>query len=372
MHPRLNPLRAALIACLIVALPGCASWRDDREPDEVDDVALLAESGIPHREIAEALHSDAYAADEIDSPAAWLAPGGQRWVLLTAKATHQVLVLDGVTGALLRRVGGEGAAPGRFKRPNGVSVWGDYALVVERDNRRVQVLSLPDFRPLATFGEAELRSPYGLWLWEPAPGELEVWVTDSYMAGKDVVPPMAELGERVKRYRVLLDGDAASARFVDAFGDVGEAGALRMVESVMGDVPNQRVLLAEEHLATGTGYRVYGLDGRYRNADMGVGQMAAQAEGLALRSCEDGTGAWIAADQFKDRTLFQVFDRVTLQPIGAFAGKRTANTDGIWLSQAGDARFPAGVLYAIDNDAGLSAFDWRDIARALDLPERCP
>lgn len=44
-------------------------------------------------------------------------------------------------------------------------------------------------------------------------------------------------------------------------------------------------------------------------------------------------------------------------------------TDGVWLDQRGDARFPQGVFYASHLDLGVVAFDWRDIAAALELPE---
>ena len=68
-------------------------------------------------------------------------------------------------------------------------MFGDLVFVVERDNHRVQVMELPDFVPLATFGEAELLKPYGLWLRELAPLELEVLVTDSYQTADNSVPP---------------------------------------------------------------------------------------------------------------------------------------------------------------------------------------
>ena len=97
----------------------------------------------------------------------------------------------------------------------------------------------------------------------------------------------------------------------------------------------------------------------------------AQAEGLALWACADGSGYWIATDQFKDRSLFHVFDRQDLAYRGAFAGEKTANTDGVWLHQAATARFPAGVFYAVHDDMGVAAFDWRDVAKALDLRADC-
>jgi 3-phytase len=237
----------------------------------------------------------------------------------------------------------------------------------------VQVLSLPGFTPLATFGEGELRSPYGLWLHEPEGGRIELWVTDSFMDGDDydVVPPLETLSARIKRFSVLIDGDAVSARFDGASGDTSEAGALRVVESIAGDVANNRLLVAEEDVPTGTGYRVYGFDGGYAGRDIGVGAFGAQAEGVTLWACPDGSGYWIAADQFIDATLFHVYDRQTLEAKGRFAGRNTGMTDGVWLSQAPSTRFPAGVFYASNRDESLSAFDWRDLASALGLRERC-
>jgi 3-phytase len=44
------------------------------------------------------------------------------------------------------------------------------------------------------------------------------------------------------------------------------------------------------------------------------------------------------------------------------------NTDGVWLHQEPTPRFPQGVFYAVHDDMGVGAFDWRDIAAALKLP----
>ena len=345
-----SPLRPALaLGLAVLLLPGCALWRGAKEPDErASDEPRLGASDIAHEVVAEAFITPANPPDEVDSPTAWLTPEGGRWLISTGKETHQLLVHDGETGALLRRVGAKGPAPGQFNRPNGVFAWGDRLFVVERDNRRVQVLSLPGFTPLATFGEGELRSPYGLWLHEPEGGRIELWVTDSFMDGDDydVVPPLEALSARIKRFSVLIDGDAVSARFDGASGDTSEAGALRVVESIAGDVANNRLLVAEEDVPTGTGYRVYGFDGGYAGRDIGVGEFGAQAEGIALWACPDGSGYWLASDQFKDTTLFRVYDRKTLEAKGRFAGRDTGMTDGVWLSQAPSTRFPAGVFYA--------------------------
>ncbi|KRD31417.1 hypothetical protein ASE35_15560 [Lysobacter sp. Root916] len=146
---------------------------------------------------------------------------------------------------------------------------------------------------------------------------------------------------------------------------------IRVPESLWGDVAHDRLLIAEEDLKTGTAVREYDLAGNYRGRTLGLGLFKAQAEGIALWACPDGSGYWIATDQFKDRSLFHVFDRQTLAHLGAFSGETVGNTDGVWLQQTATKRFPAGVFYAVHDDMGVGAFDWRDIAKALSLRESC-
>lgn len=362
--------RLLLATAVAVSVAACAG-RDahEAEPDAGDAIRAPASGFV---RIEEAFVTAATPEDNIDSPTAWIAPDGRTWLIASAKETDLLVVYDGQTGARLRTVGGPGDAPGQFRRPNGVFAYADLLFVVERDNRRVQVLSLPDFAPLASFGEKELRQPYGLWLTETAPGEFEVLVSDNYMSpdDEDAPPPLAELGARIKRYRVVQDDNALRASFLGAFGDTGAAGAIRVTESLWGDPAHARLLIAEEDQATGTALREYGLDGRFRGRSIGLDDFRAQAEGIALWSCPDGDGYWIATDQYADRSLFHVYGRETLEHLGAFAGN-TANTDGVWLHAASSPRFPAGVFYAVDDDRGVGAFDWRDIARGLKLRERC-
>ena len=41
------------------------------------------------------------------------------------------------------------------------------------------------------------------------------------------------------------------------------------------------------------------------------------------------------------------------------------------LHSVATRRFPEGVLYAAHDDRGVGAFDWRDIATALNLRQNC-
>jgi 3-phytase len=99
---------------------------------------------------------------DVDSLAFWAGPEGPPWLLATQKDLSYILVLDATTGELLKKVGGMGDELGRFNRPNGIAVIDDLVLVVDQRSRRVQVLRLPDFEPLGSFGEDLLKRPYGV------------------------------------------------------------------------------------------------------------------------------------------------------------------------------------------------------------------
>ncbi|OHE85080.1 MAG: phytase [Lysobacterales bacterium RIFOXYD1_FULL_69_11] len=357
---------ALLAASAVLALSGCATYADGA-PDAGTPAAAMPV-------LDEAFASTMTPQDNIDSLASWRHEDGSTWVFGTAKATDRLVVYDGDTGRTLRTVGSTGTGAGQFQRPNGVFVIDDLLFVVERDNRRVQVLSLPALAPLGHFGDDRLVKPYGLWARKAGDG-YDLYVTDAYMAGEDaqgedILPPFAELDERVKRFRVTRTGDAVTGTDAGAFGDTGATGALRVVESIWGDADNDRLLVAEEDETYANEFKVYGLDGTFSGRVFGDDVFAAQAEGIALYTCGTG-GWWITTEQADNRTTFHLFERGSLDHVGSFRGRMVANTDGIWLNQAGTTRFPQGAFYAVHDDQGMVGFDWRDIARAMDLPA-CP
>lgn len=373
-------LRATLAAASLMLLAACTATpvaTIEREPDERGTAEpMLATSGVAHAVVREAFVTPLTPEDNVDSPALWRSPSGAAVLLATAKKTSRLVRYDGDTGAAVGTIGTAGKGSGQFERPNGIFVVDDLVFVVERDNHRVQVLRAPEFRPLGSFGEKELQQPYGIWLRRDGDGRYDVLVSDAYMAGKnaagdDIVPPLAQLDRRVRRYAVDTTGATVVSSLRASIGDASADGAIRVPESLWGDPAHDRLLIAEEDTVTGTAVRDYDLAGRYRGRTLGLGLFKAQAEGIALWQCADGSGYWITTDQFKDRSLFHIFDRVTLEHLGAFAGETVANTDGVWLHQEGTKRFPQGVFYAVHDDQGVGAFDWRHIAAALKLRDAC-
>ena len=92
---------------------------------------------------------------------------------------------------------------------------------------------------------------------------------------------------------------------------------------------------------------------------------------MALWNCPGGGGYWIAVDQLAPLTRFHLFDRKSLAARGSFEGRRTAFTDGVALHPGATGRFPGGVLYAVSDDASITAFDLREVAAALELEPGC-
>jgi len=361
-----NPLLASTSLALLLA--ACSAAPVHQAPAVVEATAPQVQR------VAEAWGSAETPAEELDSLASWPTDDGHTWLIATGKSSHRLVVYDGDTGAQLRTVGSEGTALGQFKRPNGIAVYGDHLFVVERDNHRVQVLSLPDFKPLGSFGDDVLRSPYGIWINETEPDEFVAYITDSFMYGKkfDVVPPYAELDQRVRRFRVQFDqAGRLRADYAGAFGDTHEDTALRMVESIAGDAANDRLLIADEDTRHDSTLREYSMSGTYTGRSLPQDSFGAEAEGVALWSCPEGGGYWVAVDQLAPLTIFHLFDRVTLAPAGSFEGNVTAHTDGVALHAAATPRFPGGALYAVHDDKSVTAFDLRDVVRTLGLAQGC-
>jgi 3-phytase len=175
----------------------------------------------------------------------------------------------------------------------------------------------------------------------------------------------------VHRFAFAPGDGGATARHLGAFGDTSPGGALRVVESLWGDAANNRLLVAEEDETYANEFKVYDLEGAFTGQTVGSEELGAQAEGIMLKSCANGGGWWITTAQGKDQTAFHLFDRNSLEHVGAVVGLTVANTDGIWLHDEPNPRFPGGVLYAVHDDQGMVALGWREIADTLGLAD-CP
>jgi len=307
---------------------------------------------------------------DLDSLAFWAGPEGPPWLLATQKDLSYILVLDATTGELLRRVGGAGESPVRFGRPNGIAVIDDLVLVAEKDGQRIQVLRLPEFEPLGTFGEDLLQAPYGVAV--DRPGEwYEVFVTDSHDALADKQPAPESFSNRLRHYRFRPTDAGLEVELVRSFGETTGDGALYRVESMAIDRPLGRLLVADELRLD---LKVYSLEGEFLGKTFGGGRHYYEPEGVVVLSCgpeEQREGYVIAADQTQP-SRFLVYARQSLDFLGGFTGEPAIEvTDGIAFAAMDDGPGAGGLFYATHHDVRIVAYRWADIAEAMGFPTDC-
>lgn len=293
--------------------------------------------------------------DNIDSPAFYQDKTGS-YIVATAKSTHQLVVYNAINGQEIKRIGSLGSGLGQFDRPNGIWIYGDLCFVVERNNKRIQVLKLPDFEPILTFGEDKLLKPYGLTVFRKD-GRYNIYITDNYEFEKDIIPADSLLGKRVLHYTFAYnDNYILDLEFKKYIGATSGEGILKVVESIHADPVNDNLLIAEELEGKGnTCIKIYDLDGNYKKT-IGLDIFESQAEGLALIRCGK-KGYWVSTDQSHDKNIFHFFDRITFELVGSFESDGLTNTDGIWVTQDSFEEYSQGAFIAVNNDGGVGMWN---------------
>lgn len=308
--------------------------------------------------------------DNVDSPALWHSEDGQNWLLATAKEGNSIIVFDAATGEKLTQFGNSGNGLGDLSRPNGIAVIDNYAVIVERDNQRIQVFSLPDFKPLGFFGQDVLRKPYGITI-DFFQNKYHLFITDNYETADEETPPADSLGQRIHLFTFSVENEQIQSNHIKSFGDTSGKGVLHKVESLLIDRAFNRLLIADEH-EEHRNVKIYEVEGNFTGQIIPYNYFLYEPEGIVVWECQpDTSGYYLIVDQGKINNTFQVFDRPTLEYIGGFGGEITRNTDGIAISQKSFGDFKYGAFYPVHNDGSLTAISWEDIATALDLRYSC-
>lgn len=308
--------------------------------------------------------------DNVDSPALWHGEEGQNWLLATAKEGNDIIVYDAASGEEITRFGSTGNGLGELSRPNGIAVIDNLAVIVERDNHRIQVFSLPELNPLGVFGDFVLRLPYGITI-DQFEDKYHLYVTDNYETEDEETPPADSLGQRVHHFAFTIENNQVAAEHIKAFGDTSGEGVLHKVESLLIDRAYNRLLIADEH-EEHRNVKVYNVNGGFTGQVVPHNYFFYEPEGMVVWECEaDSSGYYLMVDQGKINNTFQVFDRKTLEYIGGFGGEITRNTDGIAITQKAFGDFKFGALYPVHNDGSLTAISWEEIANTLNLRYDC-
>ncbi len=355
-----------ILSCMLFSACNDKTSKVDKHNQNNQSKSILPEVAV----IKESFTTRHDESDNVDSPALWHGREGENWLLATAKKGNAIIAYDAVSGEKIGRFGSFGTGLGELSRPNGIAVIDDYAVVIERDNHRVQVFLLPEFKSLGVFGESVLRLPYGLTI-DRFESKYHLYVTDNYETPEEETPPADSLGQRVHHFVFTVEDNRVTAEHIRAFGDTSDEGVLYKVESILVDRDYNRLLIADEH-EDHCNIKIYDTEGRFTGQIIPHIYFFYEPEGIVVWECEaDNSGYYIIVDQGKINNTFQVFDRKTLEYIGGFRGEITRNTDGTAITQKAFGDFSYGAFYPVHNDGSLAAISWKDIAATLGLRNDC-
>ena len=247
-----------------------------------------------------------------------------------------------------------GAMNGKFKKsikrenayPNGITTINDqFVLVTERDNKQVAVFN-SSMEFLGTFGNEELRSPYGITFYKQENNSYKVLVTDSYEYNNP-------REDRILSWDFTIENGEFSVGPATVLGNP----TLYQVESIQADKHYQTLLVAEEMKEH---HKVMALDlmtGEVIKEDLGNFDRGNDPEGIALVVNKNNNGYWICTEQSKTDNRFHLYDRKTLEYKTTMYLNNVSYTDGIATAYMHGKWF----LYAVDNDARIVAFELPEI-----------
>lgn len=105
----------------------------------------------------------------------------------------------------------------------------------------------------------------------------------------------------------------------------------------------------------------FGNDGEFDSDEEGVLLYTFPTSGEE----DDGTGFIVVADQRKDVTEFELFDRQTWAHLGTVRINGVSNTDGIASTQRALPDYPMGLLVAVNNDKTTVGIGWHAVFDAI-------
>lgn len=222
---------------------------------------------------------------------------------------------------------------------------------------QVQVLSLPELKPLYQFGRGIIgKGETNLALLHVSESQTRVYVTDDHTV-----------------YFFAVHDNAAT--FLGHFMP-----AVSEIETLMADDYSQLIFVPEESGGAGKapGIHVFDADGKayFKNGANVFGQdqhFQGDAEGIALYRCMDsnhvdlGRGWIVVSDQRKSQSEFEFFDRNTWEHVGQLRISGVNDTDGIAVLETALPGYPQGIFSAIDDDSTVAIKGWHKIFDALSL-----
>jgi 3-phytase len=81
------------------------------------------------------------------------------WLFILSQDSNKIFILNALSGKYIKSLGSHGDAIGQFDTPSDMSIYDDYLFILERDNHRIQIFSLPELKFVGIIGEVELTAP---------------------------------------------------------------------------------------------------------------------------------------------------------------------------------------------------------------------
>ena len=261
-------------------------------------------------------------------------------IVVTVKDKNELHVYNAMNGELKKSIKRENAFP------NGITTINDqFVLVTERDNKQVAVFN-SSMEFLGSFGNNELRSPYGITFYKQDNSSYKVLVTDSYEYNNP-------REDRILTWDFSIENESFNVSEASVLGNP----TLYQVESIQADKHYNTLLVAEEMEEH---HKVMVLDlmtGEVLKEDLGDFNRGNDPEGIALVINKDHQGYWICTEQSKADNRFHLYDRKTLENFATMYLDNVSYTDGIATAYMHGKWF----LYAVDNDARVAAFELPEI-----------
>ena len=261
-------------------------------------------------------------------------------IVVTVKDKNELHVYNAMNGELKKSIKRENAFP------NGITTINDqFVLVTERDNKQVAVFN-SSMEFLGSFGNNELRSPYGITFYKQDNSSYKVLVTDSYEYNNP-------REDRILTWDFSIENESFNVSKASVLGNP----TLYQVESIQADKHYNTLLVAEEMEEH---HKVMVLDlmtGEVLKEDLGNFNRGNDPEGIALVINKDHEGYWICTEQSKTDNRFHLYDRKTLENFATMYLDSVSYTDGIATAYMHGKWF----LYAVDNDARVAAFELPEI-----------
>ena len=261
-------------------------------------------------------------------------------IVVTVKDKNELHVYNAMNGELKKSIKRENAFP------NGITTINDqFVLVTERDNKQVAVFN-SSMEFLGSFGNNELRSPYGITFYKQDNSSYKVLVTDSYEYNNP-------REDRILTWDFSIENESFNVSKASVLGNP----TLYQVESIQADKHYNTLLVAEEMEEH---HKVMVLDlmtGEVLKEDLGDFNRGNDPEGIALVINKDHQGYWICTEQSKTDNRFHLYDRKTLENFATMYLDNVSYTDGIATAYMHGKWF----LYAVVNDARVAAFELPEI-----------